>query len=279
MPPKKTPATPTQKKAAVATKSPVEKRAARYRTRRPVSLSDRLYRALQQRLYLVHASPIDNHGRSCELLVLGSTGNVYQVQLCERPTCNCPDFYKHHDLCKHLMFVMHKVLGLSQNDPLSYQKAYLASELDQIFEIMQRRNIGEVLANEKVRAAVTCKDNTSNPESDDSVQRKAIEADSDCPICFDSLKDCPLAELTFCRAACGTNFHVDCIRRWSAQQCGQPSCPNCRQTWISDEHSINGGSTNEGYLNLGKLQGQPSVRDTSTYYEPYFERSRKYRHW
>jgi uncharacterized Zn finger protein len=37
-----------------------------------------------------------------EFIVMGSTGNLYTVIICQTPNCDCPDFQRGH-LCKHIV--------------------------------------------------------------------------------------------------------------------------------------------------------------------------------
>lgn len=60
--------------------------------------------------------------------VLGATANVYSVSVGRHPSCSCPDFQK-GNVCKHYLFVMLRVLRLSESDPLVWQKALLKSEV------------------------------------------------------------------------------------------------------------------------------------------------------
>ena len=41
--------------------------------------------------------------------VLGSTGNVYQVMICRTPSCTCVDCSGRNQICKHMLFIYHKV--------------------------------------------------------------------------------------------------------------------------------------------------------------------------
>jgi SWIM zinc finger len=114
----------TPKRAKKASPAPPkEKRALRYRAACPAKLLERLERAETQRLYLVERNQTTE--TSCDMVVLGSTGNVYNVHIGEIPTCSCPDFARKNDLCKHIMFVTLKVIGLDKSDPRSYQRAYV----------------------------------------------------------------------------------------------------------------------------------------------------------
>lgn len=342
------PQMPTKsRKATSATK---EKRLKRHRPRATQKILDRIERALSQRLYLVHTSDVhprhpQHGGPYCELAVLGSTGNLYTVTLCRVPNCDCPDHAK-GNLCKHILFVMLKVVGLPSDSDLVYQAALLTTELEDIFDTMQQRRDGlfgtttaaaaassnanaDVVANQSVRDSyarmtgrgdeVKGEEKGQKAEAEDAgssdneaiIERKPIEGD--CPICFDPLQGSSgQQELTFCRLACGTNFHSQCMKMWSSQQKSSterananrlqatghnkssagPTCPACRQPW--SDVATGGVDPNaspdrkrkahgdEGYVNLGELQGQSPVRDTSTYhtYSPRgYGYSRKRRYW
>ena len=200
---------------------------------------------------------------ACDFVVLGSTGNVYTVRIAKIPTCTCPDHAK-GNLCKHILFVMLKVIGLDPGSPLVYQAAYLQSELEEIFALMASRRVGRsVMANEKVKKSYASLAMTGVDDSVVDVVQRSLDADSDCPICFDSMTGSS-EKLMYCRAACGTHFHADCINRWLRGHIqGTPTCPNCRQPWDAGANNSRVGT--EGYANLGALQGQSQVRDTSAY--------------
>jgi Ring finger domain/SWIM zinc finger len=282
---------------------PAEKRIKRYRPSCPKSLHDRWERAATQRLYLIQQSEIPVHesvvdeSTAVDFTVLGSTGNVYTVSLGLLPTCTCPDFSRRQDTCKHIMFVLLKVAGLGLDNPLAYQKAYISTELKELFGILRLRRVGgsSVLANARVRAAVASAQGTSIDSSNDTaaneaddanggVQRRSLQEgeDNDCPICFDDLAQEPEHKLTYCRGTCGTNFHAACITRWfSAGNSAHKNCPNCRQVWIIDSQQAttsgganSSGADEEGYLNVASLQGLSRERDTSTYYK-----RERYRYW
>jgi uncharacterized Zn finger protein len=55
---------------------------------------------------------------------------VYDVTISRRPHCSCPD-HANGNLCKHILFVMLRVLKLSTTNPLVWQKALLTKEVRQ----------------------------------------------------------------------------------------------------------------------------------------------------
>jgi Ring finger domain/SWIM zinc finger len=269
---------PKSKKKAQSPAPPKEKRALRYRASCPAKLFERLERAETQRLYLVERNQTAE--TSCDMVVLGSTGNVYNVHIGEIPTCSCPDFARKQDLCKHIMFVTLKVIGLDKSDPRCYQRAYLPSELVEMMQLMQNRQVGGgTLANESVRKNYAQLKEGGEPRSQNPddlyAPRRPLEHDSDCPICFDSLGGSGGQLLTYCRGTCGANFHADCIRAWKTR--GAATCPNCRQPWVEEHDPTKPANANkEGYVNLGRLQGQSPARDTSTYRQRSDKRRRYY---
>ena len=248
-------------------KSPPEKRLKRYRSKCPGPVRQRIDRAKTQRMYLVKCGDIQEDLR-CEFVVLGSTGNVYTVAIQKIPSCTCPDYAK-GNLCKHILFVLLKVMSLDPNSPLIYQAAWIESELRAMFGqmLIRFRNVSgaynNVMANEAVRATFAKLEKGDDVEDDDDnkdgshAERKAMEED-DCPICYDPMVKTEAT--TYCRARCGANFHQECIRGWLRQQGQKATCPMCREPW-----EVKSVASPEGYTNLGKLQGQQSTRDTSTY--------------
>jgi len=278
--------TKTASETSNTTTNRAEKRLKRFRSKPTNPIRDRIKRAITQRLYLVQTSQPticpENGGPSIAFAVLGSTGNIYEVTISKIPRCNCPDHAK-GNLCKHLLFIMLKVVGLEASSNMVYQSAYLTEELNIIMETLQNRiallgrgvHGAGILANEAVRQHhENTKKGVVNSDNEGSgatgiVPRKKIEG-GECPICFDELGS-DVTRLTFCQQTCGTNFHRDCMRMWAQQgpQRGDPTCPACRQPWTDTE---TGGTPQkdahdtEGYENVGELQGQSRVRDTSSYH-------------
>jgi Ring finger domain/SWIM zinc finger len=244
-----------------ASSFPSEKRLRKYRSTPTLAIRQRIDRARTQRLYLVERSDVTvlSGSSQCSFVVLGSTGNVYKVDFGPLPRCSCPD-HKRGNLCKHILFVLLKVIGLDPQSPLVYQSAYLETELQQIFALMTCRRVGgSVMASGQVRESyASLKSEDEKGHAVEGVNRKSLDDDADCPICFDTME--PGASLAYCRAACGTNFHSDCIQRWLGQgKKGAATCPNCRQTWQSEVKPY----FNMSYTNLGALQGQGKKRKTT----------------
>mmetsp|Transcript_39802 Transcript_39802/g.65162 ORF Transcript_39802/g.65162 Transcript_39802/m.65162 type:complete len:479 (+) Transcript_39802:186-1622(+) len=269
-------------KKAAAEKRRARKRASSQKTR------ERISRARRQRLFMIDAKIVSEIER--EYAVLGSTGNVYTVTIGTLHECTCPDFAK-GNLCKHVLFVLLKVLRVDSSSEYVYQKALLSTELAEIFAAAPRTLFSSsVLAN----AAVRSKYKQSVGEDDEdvgegegeeeeeeaTVERKPLEGD--CPVCMDEIDGSEAT--TYCRARCGNNVHVECFNEWkgNALRAAQPVlCMFCRCEWqyeagqreaksVRHDHVVHRTdvhqNSNEGYLNLADEQGMSMRRDTSSYH-------------
>lgn len=189
---------PTKVKAPRSTaklpKELEEKRLANRRNKCPVAVQERADRVGEQRMCIVHRER-DPENLKETINILGSTGNVYTVEFGKLPTCTCPDFFKGNH-CKHIIFVALKVLRMPQFGDLWYQKAYLESELRQIFASAPPNAFDSVVAPANVQKAFrehvglepasTEETNKKTDERDDQGKRKPGEGD-ECPICADEM--------------------------------------------------------------------------------------------
>lgn len=83
-----------QKRKAVASEVE-EKRLSRWRTQPTQQLRDRVHRCLTQRMVVLDRQrDRDQYPPEETFQIAGSTGNVYQVHITHKSTCNCPDGIK-----------------------------------------------------------------------------------------------------------------------------------------------------------------------------------------
>ncbi|SCV71974.1 BQ2448_4668 [Microbotryum intermedium] len=247
-----------------------EKRRKRFRSSCPKNILDRVGRVWSQRFFCVHrdrTSPTSEN-----FSVLGSTGNVYVVTIDSEPGCTCPDAQK-GNFCKHILFVMLKVLQVSQGSNLWYQAALLQSELEEIFVGARPAPQDEQTrrAQAVYRKAVGKFETT---EAEDTSTKKRVPEEGDaCPVCYEDYEAGKVQGLVFCES-CGNGLHAGCFRSWSRQQ---NTCVMCRAPWVYSSTSAASGrgagaSVREGYVNLGQSLGISRVRDTSTYHQPWLHR-------
>jgi hypothetical protein len=166
-------------------------------------------------------------------------------------------------------------MAITPTSPLIYQAAWTTSELEDMFQQLERRYQsvgGNVMANAAVRETFAkLEQGEEEDDVDDGVaRRQTVGEEDDCPICFDSLGG-NATTTSFCRVRCGANFHKVCIQHWFQQNRRKPTCPMCREPWSDGTTSTpqkNKSVNREGFTNLGRLQGQSTDRDTSTYSSP-----------
>jgi hypothetical protein len=155
--------------------------------------------------------------------VAGDTGTVYDVLLCAQPACSC-DAYKYRfarggkaAVCKHLAFVLVKVLGMPANHYLLHQTAWLTWET----AYWQARPRAALTAPRPVLELLGF------------VPPRVLDTDGVCPICRDPFE---AGEATCRCAACQALFHTQCVSDYNKSQLpGQPLCAACRAQWSSEE--------------------------------------------
>ncbi|CZT24691.1 uncharacterized protein RCC_10418 [Ramularia collo-cygni] len=174
------------------------------------------------------------------LQVAGSKGSIYSVRISHLTTCTCPSatglFMKkigERPQCKHVIYVLHHVLKAPEH--LKYQKAFLSSELKELFA-----------------AAPPLPAQVAKAEPKDG-KRKAVEGD--CPVCFTEFGE---ESVTWCRTSCGNNIHTECLQEWAKAKTARLSCPFCRADWefadkdqaIITEVEMPTTTDKGGYLNV-----------------------------
>ncbi|MCJ1452668.1 hypothetical protein MMC28_003011 [Mycoblastus sanguinarius] len=243
-------ASPNRKKASPRKAQDVEKRLRKFRHYAPQTYLEKLHRATTQRMFVIDRTRGGTGETPEEAIdIAGTTGNIYNVNIGQIPTCTCPDGRKGNQ-CKHIIYVLHNVLKAPNN--LQYQLAFISSELQQIFS-----------------AAPTSASEISASSSSPSNRK---EVSGDCPICFTEFEP-ETEEILWCKAACGNNIHKDCFEQWAKSQKGKEvRCVYCRTPWQGDEDSLkrikgksSGKVNGEGYVNVAEELGLSGHRDYSTY--------------
>ena len=229
-----------------------EKRAARTRYSMNQDVTKRVDRALSQRLYLLNQIDIstpNNLGRKYD--VLGSTGNVYEVEISRIPSCTCPDAAK-GNLCKHILFVYLRVLKLQPRSKVIIQKALLQEELATTFTSKPMTCVASDVQASKSVMRIYSNSMQGSQSLEDDHEEKIDKEDSEetpqgeCPICFESMAT--KESINRCQT-CRNSIHVDCLRRWLDQS---KTCVYCRSVWVSNLQSAGPVSASQmgDYLNI-----------------------------
>lgn len=152
---------------------------------------NRIERSLQQPLYLLDYT---RDGNDWNFYVQGFSGKNYNVGICPtRLNCECVDFKFRKKLCKHVYFIIGKILGDKECLP--------RLENNNIFTVKPQFT-------EKMKAVL---------EAPKKVRNKS----DPCTICYENIGNTNRV----CRT-CSNQFHVECIVRWLKIK---NTCPLCRQ--------------------------------------------------
>ena len=218
----------------------------------------RISRALSQKLFLIETIPTDLPHLK-KFIVMGTTGNVYTVSISESSKCSCPDFLKIEKGCKHVFFILLKVMQLPTHDRITFSK----DELDSMFLNIPPITSSLIL-NDSLRKIYKERIFGINA-NENLVEKKSI--DDICPICLDPLESS--SALEFCKFGCGKQIHSICFKMWAKKN--QAICVFCRKKWEVV-------SSDPEYVNLtGKKRGRPrkNVCEAASFREKIKKRKRE----
>lgn len=175
-------------------------------------MNARQARALSQRILLVRDSlAVTEEGVECR--VIGSRGTEYTVKIGSESTCDCPDATFNQQTCKHLYFVLAKVLQMEEDVWRHGNRHFMAStvEIMQVKALLRRENTWPSQPAEGEDKT------TTTPQ----VKRRDVREQKECPVCLEEFQESE--ELVWCTLSCGYNLHRTCFSR-----CQKPTCPLCR---------------------------------------------------
>jgi len=196
-------------------------------------------------------------------LISGSTKNVYEVCLKDKKfECNCPDAKpwskKHHVVCKHICFVLFRVIklfyklgsnvymGWDIDSPTLFFDTHKLSEKEQdyIDKFLLRKQFGNDVMNDDLKKKylekLSIQSGTLFTKS-----TKMLETTDECPICYDVLlnEEIKLEQLLSC-PDCKNYVHPKCMEKWLEYN---KSCVYCRsEIWVK----LNDKTGNKNYVNL-----------------------------
>lgn len=186
-------------------------------------MTTRKQRGLTQNLYLINFDIQNNNLNDKKFTVLGSTGNIYTVNIKKVPTCTCPDYSTRHRRCKHIYFILLRVMLIDPD--LVDIKEYTNNQLNQMFTNMQQvakfLYVPEELQKEyNINGMLNAANNILVP----------MRTDEDlCPICLDDINNGE--DIDYCKYACGNPVHRQCFMMW-VKNSKNPTCILCRTKWL-----------------------------------------------
>eukprot|EP00737_Agarophyton_chilense_P004472 gb/GEZJ01005650.1/.p1 GENE.gb/GEZJ01005650.1/~~gb/GEZJ01005650.1/.p1 ORF type:complete len:359 (-),score=38.48 gb/GEZJ01005650.1/:109-1185(-) len=239
----------------------------------PKTESTRLSRALNERMYLIQrvdggddsdaekeegqeeVGSTSQCARAC-YLVTGQTGKLYTVSFAHRSAahtqraarCNCMDHLMRRTVCKHIMFVVTRVLKAPSTWVSDDARGRAA--LTQLASRIARHVCAPATSTAPpgVRAAVQ----RAVPEAFAAgAARRKVSDDEECGICCETLLPDALA---FCSSSngCGRAVHAACMARY-ANVCDEVRCVLCRAAWVRHDGRDGGARGKRGVLVRGRL--------------------------
>jgi hypothetical protein len=198
-------------------------------------MATRLERALSERIYLLKAKTEKVKSKThWEFCIKAQSDRIYKIELNPfKFRCSCPDNTRNRRVCKHIMFIMVRVSGLSANDVGQLE----SNEGKMTFSFYDTVHKA---VNEKLKFLL-------NPELQEGQEKqeatKEIPEDKlnePCPICYEDLtKEEKLMDCFTCHHW----FHQECMDIW-LKRAPELNCPYCRSSLVQVSLELNGKSKN-----------------------------------
>jgi len=171
-------------------------------------MEERKSRGLTQNIYLID---IITEKTQKTFEVMGTSGSTYNVKITNRPECSCLDYKNRRRRCKHIYFVLMRIMGLPE---IASDEPYFSNlQLETMY-----KNMSEVI--DKLRDKKVIGNNTGI------VEQKPT--DDLCPICLDNLENGE--PLDYCQYGCGKSVHVECFSMWVMRK--KSVCVFCSKEWF-----------------------------------------------
>jgi hypothetical protein len=208
-------------------------------------------RAFEQNIYLLDVIPT-NTPYEKKFRVVGTTGNTYTVRINENPSCTCPDNRENYNTCKHLYFILLRVMRIKT----SVRKYWSKTDLMAIFQNMPQFIENQIVMNSQAKQKY---DNLNKNIKNKIKQR----FDDICPICLDTIDE-SMNNSDYCKNNCGKSVHTDCFNIWMNATNKEIRCIFCDIPWF-DQKCIQKES--DHYNNSDYESDSNSFDSQSTYSE------------
>lgn len=188
-----------------------------------LNVTARKTRCITDKIYLIESKMITNYEQ--EYVIMGTTGNVYKVHICNNPTCTCPDFTQRNNRCKHIYFVLLRIMKVTDSDKKTYDDNDLVIMFNNIPEIVSALFVDNDIRKKYVEL---------NPKN------ITMKDDDVCPICLDDIYNGQ--DIDYCKTQCGKCVHIECFNMWSKNK--DPVCVMCKASWYTKTNN------EKPYINL-----------------------------
>jgi len=192
--------------------------------------NERKQRGLSQKIFMIEYRK--NSEFDMEFDVMGTTKNAYTVKINKTPTCSCPDHTTRHRRCKHIFFVMRRIMKIDED--IEETEKFTNSQLKTMIKNMPNV-IGDLVVTDAIKNKYG---SMKNKKINGVVDMR--ELDDVCCICFDDLDNGD--EIDYCKYNCGKPIHKECFEMYCAMK--QQKCLICGNQWINEI------SEDNSYINL-----------------------------
>ena len=210
----------------------------------------RAYRAFHQNMKFVGRYKAATNGKSQKFAMLGShDGNPFTVTISEKPACSCLDFRKSANVCKHMIFIFHYVLGVPKTSPLLAQDSFSPSEVEDLLESARQTIVKKKYRTSANERTLHCaKGQTFEEELEAKPKKKAAVSRNkgdDCAVCFEPLK----RSISTC-VKCNNSVHEKCWREYKTSHGGKNECMLCRGKFENEFDDDDDETDDESGLNF-----------------------------
>ena len=189
-------------------------------------MSARKQRGKTQKIFLIECTDIYKYSRS--YMVCGTTKNVYKVTIKNIPMCTCPDNQMRRRRCKHIYFVLCRIMNVSSHR-LEDSKKYSNKDLLKMFSNIPLVTNNLIVNNDTQKKYVKYKKNGNFTIEVLKIKKQRL--DDICPICLDNIKKKSGEQLEYCKYSCGKSVHKICFERWINITHAEKKCVFCRADW------------------------------------------------
>lgn len=185
--------------------------------------SARKERGKTQTIFLIE-TVIGDKDYERTFIVRGTTKNIYSVTITNKPKCTCPDHVKNRNRCKHIYFVLLRIMRINNEDEIEYTNEELIMMFDNMPDILRT-----VIIDPELKKKYDLLKENNKLLLDPNKKNKVAKKDTEdmCPVCMDDLENGE--ELDHCKHSCGKNIHKMCFNMWVNNR--PRNCIFCGNPW------------------------------------------------
>lgn len=197
---------------------------ATYSSQADYQFRSRIDRAFEQRIYLIEAHDETDKNKIFRFEIMGNSGTAYNITITEGKAiyCDCPDHKHSYNLCKHLLFVLIRVLGMTREQVFN---EYYVPLITKTNPFNTSTNSIESCVRYMDKKAVL---HLEAAETVDTQGKREVDEEESCPIC---LEDFGKEKLVWCKSQCKNYIHASCFTKWVKKK-EDATCVYCRAKWV-----------------------------------------------